>query len=302
MFQNRLQQFKQARLGEILLRKGLITQYQLNQAIEAQRKSPQKLGEVLVATGAISRQQLRGVLREQKVLKWLATAILATGTTASTAPQMLTSTATVNPGTPSSGKQQAIGGGQLADAYGKRPSNQDRLPDFMRVSLTSNPKPTVASPLVGFCHPSNGKGYLSQGNNSITHRGRMAYAYDLAMPIGTPLYAMRDGVVVGVRDRYPDTGGGRSRFSKFNYVMIRHDGDYRSVYMHMQQNFNAVVNLKKGDSVRAGQLIGYSGNSGWSTGPHLHLEVQKPSDTNLFKDTVPFAVSGLCQSPAIASR
>ena len=172
--------------------------------------------------------------------------------------------------------------------------------EFLQIPLTQNANPSKDSPLVGFCHPTDGQGFLSQGNNGRTHRGRTAYAYDLAMPIGTPVYAMRRGRVVGVRDKFPDTGGGRSKFSKFNFVMLRHDGGYRSVYMHLKQRSNAFVRLQEGDWVEAGQLIGYSGNSGFSLGPHLHIEVQQPSSGRSFKDTVPFIVSGLCQSEAIA--
>lgn len=170
-----------------------------------------------------------------------------------------------------------------------------------QVSVPSQPplhtKPTVATPLMGFCHPLKGLGYKSQGNNGTTHQGRGRYAYDLATQMGTPVYAMRSGRVVGFQDRYPDIGGGRERALKFNYISLQHEGDYRSAYVHLQQNFQRTVGLNIGDWVNAGDLIGYSGNSGWSSGPHLHIEVQSPSQSpQRFSQTVPFAIKGYCAS------
>lgn len=303
MFRQQLRRLETVRLGELLIQKGHITAAALDNAIAFQREHGGRLGEILIAQGALSPYKLRQVLAEQKIKRWAATALLALGATAGTAPQLVTQTPEYRP---ISSRQQGIGGGNLSDQSARRP-NRNRSRDVMQIALTSNPKPTSTSPLVGFCHPTAGKGILSQGNNGITHRGRMAYAYDIATPIGTPLYAMRSGKIVGIRDKYPDTGGGRSRMAKFNYIMIEHDGGYRSAYIHMQQDFNEILNLQKGDSVQAGQLIGYTGNSGWSTGPHLHVEVQKPKSGTLiasrgFTKTVPFAVHGRCESPKLAQR
>ena len=312
MFSQKLRRLETVRVGELLVKKGLITPAVLEKAIAAQQGSPKKLGEILIEQGHISAARLKQVLLEQKAKRWAATALLALGATAGAAPQIATQTVEYRP---ISSKQDAIGGAKLsAENSSHRSHNHShnatrslKQPAFMNVALSSNPKPTAHDPLMGFCHPTAGKGYLSQGNNGITHRGRMAFAYDLATPIGTPIYAMRSGTVVGVRDKYPDTGGGRSRMSKFNYIWVEHDSGYRSAYIHLQQDFNLALNLKKGDYVQAGQLIGYTGNSGWSTGPHLHIEVQKPKRTLLassskFSKTVPFAVSGRCQSPALAKR
>jgi murein DD-endopeptidase MepM/ murein hydrolase activator NlpD len=83
--------------------------------------------------------------------------------------------------------------------------------------------------------------------------------------------------------------------------MIEHDGGYRSAYVHLQQGFRSTVQIKAGDRVEQGQLIGYSGNSGWSTGPHLHIELQRPGSPFTFTQTVPFAIAGLCDSSTIAT-
>jgi murein DD-endopeptidase MepM/ murein hydrolase activator NlpD len=84
--------------------------------------------------------------------------------------------------------------------------------------------------------------------------------------------------------------------------MVEHDGGYRSVYVHLQQAFNSMVKIRVGDRVEKGQLIGYSGNSGWSTGPHLHIEIQKPGGGFTFTQTVPFAISGICEPGTVAKK
>jgi murein DD-endopeptidase MepM/ murein hydrolase activator NlpD len=169
-------------------------------------------------------------------------------------------------------------------------------------SLAANLSPTVASPLRGFCHPLNGAGILAQGIRGETHRGRMEYAYDLKTNIGTPVYAMGAGRVISVEDRYPDTGGGAEKMTQFNYVLIEHEGGYRSAYLHLQQGFQGKVQLAANDAIESGQLIGYSGNSGWSSGPHLHVEVQEPGETFTFGQTVPFAIAGTCEPGSIARK
>lgn len=162
-------------------------------------------------------------------------------------------------------------------------------------------EPDVGSAVRQFCHPLGGLGELTQGNGGLTHQGRMYYAYDLASPIGTPVYAMQSGRVIGLYDRYPDTGGGRERSNKFNYVYLEHDDGYRSVYVHLQEEFRKTITLEIGDWVEVGDLIGLSGNSGWSGGPHLHVEVQQPGDSpRRFTTTVPFAIASQCDSGFIA--
>ncbi|MCC3527538.1 MAG: peptidoglycan DD-metalloendopeptidase family protein [Microcoleus sp. PH2017_22_RUC_O_B] len=154
-----------------------------------------------------------------------------------------------------------------------------------------NSNVTEANPLRGFIHPlGNSKIQPSQGNNTGSHVDRAAYSIDFPANIGTPVSAMRQGKVVAVRDIYPDTGGGSDKANAFNYVLIEHDNGYRSAYIHLQQGFNSSVGLKVGDTVKAGQTIGYSGNSGWSTGPHLHVEVHRAAAGGYLGQTVPFVI------------
>jgi murein DD-endopeptidase MepM/ murein hydrolase activator NlpD len=161
------------------------------------------------------------------------------------------------------------------------------------ITTPLNSNPTEANPLRGFIHPlGNSKIQPSQGNSTGSHVDRAAYSIDFPANIGTPVSAMRQGKVVAVRDIYPDTGGGSDKANAFNYVLIEHDNGYRSAYIHLQQGFNSRVGLKVGDTVKAGQTIGYSGNSGWSTGPHLHVEVHRAAAGGYLGQTVPFVIGG----------
>ena len=150
--------------------------------------------------------------------------------------------------------------------------------------------PSARTPLTGFSHPLGGTGYLSQGPGGTTHGGRAHFALDFAVEMGSPVYAMRSGRVIAVEDRYPDNGGGREAIHYTNYVWLEHEGGIRSAYVHLQQGFIRAVGIEAGDRVEAGELIGYSGNSGFSTAPHLHVEVQDPTPRGAFGRTLPFTI------------
>ena len=93
------------------------------------------------------------------------------------------------------------------------------------------------------------------------------YAIDLLMPIGTPLLAISDGLVVAVREPYLDTD---HTVGHENAVLIQHPDATVAVYGHL--TFMGAV-VQQGDTVRRGDLIGDSGDSGNSTRPHTHLAV-----------------------------
>jgi murein DD-endopeptidase MepM/ murein hydrolase activator NlpD len=84
---------------------------------------------------------------------------------------------------------------------------------------------------------------------------------DFGAPRGTPIKAAGDGVV--------EHAGWRGAYGRT--VIIKHDGKYSTLYAHMSRT----ASLKPGQKVRQGQVIGYVGSTGRSTGPHLHYEVRK---------------------------
>ena len=83
---------------------------------------------------------------------------------------------------------------------------------------------------------------------------------DFAAPMGTPIMASGDGVIV--RARWCGGGG--------NCIKIRHNSTYQTIYAHMKSFGRGI---KEGVRVKQGKIIGYVGSTGKSTGPHLHYEV-----------------------------
>lgn len=94
------------------------------------------------------------------------------------------------------------------------------------------------------------------------------FAIDFDVPIGTPVLASRKGRVVDVDQNF--TQSGRDPSLKANHVLILHEDGTLGMYSHFSANRIAVA---IGQWVEAGALIGYSGNTGYSTGPHLHFAV-----------------------------
>jgi murein DD-endopeptidase MepM/ murein hydrolase activator NlpD len=103
------------------------------------------------------------------------------------------------------------------------------------------------------------------------------YAVDFAMPEGTAIVAARDGVVVDVTLNYRAGGFNRSLLDMANTVTIVHDDGTIAEYAHLAPGTPLV---QRGERVRAGSLIAYSGNTGYSSAPHLHFVVSKPGVRN----------------------
>ena len=96
---------------------------------------------------------------------------------------------------------------------------------------------------------------------------------DFAAPTGTPILAAGDGTI--------EQSGLNGFYG--NYVRIRHTKEFSTAYAHMSR-----ITAQEGSRVRQGQVIGYVGNTGRSTGPHLHYEILKKSQrTNPLKVTMP---------------
>lgn len=198
----------------------------------------------------------------------------------------------------SSSTHKNLGGASIPNSETAKEKPSQKIAAH-QTSLSANPD--SGSTVRQFCHPLGGQGIITPGNGGRTHQGRMYYAYDLASPIGTPVYAMQSGRVIGLYDRYPDTGGGPEKSNQFNYVYLEHDDGFRSVYAHLQEGFRNEITLGIGDKVERGDLIGFSGNSGWSGGPHLHVELQQPGESaKRFTTTVPFEIASQCDSGYIA--
>ncbi len=96
-------------------------------------------------------------------------------------------------------------------------------------------------------------------------------ALDFEMPEGTPVCAAREGTVYGYKDD-SDEGGPFSKYQhKANYIIVKHDDGSFGCYWHLKKDG---VLIKNG-AVTKGQLIGYSGATGFTLSPHLHFSVKR---------------------------
>jgi len=122
---------------------------------------------------------------------------------------------------------------------------------------------------------------LTQGaNGRYSHFGvKSRYALDIAMPEGTPIIAARGGVVV----KTENDQSGRGQNPSGNFVRVLHDDGTMGVYLHLKQGS---VSVREGQRVAVGSPLGLSGNTGNSTGPHLHFVIQR--NTGLGLVSIPF--------------
>lgn len=106
--------------------------------------------------------------------------------------------------------------------------------------------------------------YNGKGHNGI----------DLRAPVGTPVKASLSGIVVDTGN----TDSVRGCYSFRKWVLVRHNNGLDTIYAHLSQ-----ISVSAGQSVGTGQVIGYSGKTGYATGPHLHFGVYVSSATQVMK-------------------
>ncbi|MGP0013738.1 MULTISPECIES: peptidoglycan DD-metalloendopeptidase family protein [Pseudomonas] len=125
---------------------------------------------------------------------------------------------------------------------------------------------------------------LTQGpNGQYSHFGaKSRYAMDIAMPVGTPIIAARGGVVIKTEN--DQSGGGKNPSG--NFVRVLHDDGTMGVYLHLKQGS---VSVREGQRVEVGSPLALSGNTGNTTGPHLHFVVQRNTGMGLV--SIPYQFS-----------
>lgn len=128
----------------------------------------------------------------------------------------------------------------------------------------------------------------------VTHGDASSrHAVDFVMPIGTGIYAARGGTVIQIADQYysagldPDTDLARA-----NIVRVLHDDGTMSLYAHL--NWNS-IRVRPGQRIARGEYIADSGNTGFSSGPHLHFVVQRNVGGAI--ESVPVTFAGSAGEP-----
>lgn len=134
----------------------------------------------------------------------------------------------------------------------------EKITDYFQANGESSTKFLMKTPINGARLSSR----FGKRRHPISGYTRLHKGTDFAAPTGTPIYAAGNGVVERA-SRYGGYG---------HYVRIRHQKGFKTAYAHMSRYGRGV---RAGRSVRQGQIIGYVGSTGASTGPHLHYEVYK---------------------------
>ena len=124
--------------------------------------------------------------------------------------------------------------------------------------------------------------------DAITHRDAGSrHAIDIGMPVGTAVHAAREGLVINVAHKFFRGGTTQEVRDEANFVQVLHDDGTTAVYAHLQLN---TVRVRPGQRVSRGEYIANSGNTGFSSGPHLHFVVLR--NAGLKSESVPVTFAG----------
>lgn len=132
--------------------------------------------------------------------------------------------------------------------------------------------------------------------DAVTHKDpASSNAIDIAMPVGTGVHAAREGVVINVAHKFFRHGLENDKRDEANFVQIQHADGTNALYAHLQMD---TVRVKPGQRVLRGEYIANSGNTGYSSGPHLHFVVLR--NTGMRSESVPVSfegAGGVAQTP-----
>lgn len=184
---------------------------------------------------------------------------------------------------------------QLAPVDPTRAWSYELVTEAVPGDPTAEPDDTLYQPPFRFGE----RWYIGQGfGGSASHNlPQSHHAIDLTMPEGTPVLAARGGLVMNTERDFFGSGTDVDRYGlRANNVRILHDDGTMGVYAHLALES---ISVRPGQRVEAGELIGLSGNTGYSTGPHLHFVVQRNDQMELrsvpfrFADDTPVGLSPL---------
>jgi|SRR3989344_1943842 len=118
--------------------------------------------------------------------------------------------------------------------------------------------------------PFHKKDLILAASDPKAHFGHFKDAIDFVLPIDSELLCCADGSIVDVQTKFKSGGNDPKYELKVNYVTIKHKNNEFSQYAHLK--YKGCIK-RIGDKVKKEELIGYSGNTGRSTSPHLHFQV-----------------------------
>ncbi|MFA6354335.1 MAG: peptidoglycan DD-metalloendopeptidase family protein [Candidatus Paceibacterota bacterium] len=160
---------------------------------------------------------------------------------------------------------------ELADLKKKQNEIADQISqieDSLRSKFNTDLLPSKKGGLLAWpvkLKSNGGTGRITQhfGEVSSLYNGKAHNGLDIGTPIGTPVFAADDGRVIA------SDNNDRSSFKKYqygNYILIEHADNFATLYGHLSKRL-----VTAGSNIKRGDLIGYSGNTGYSTGAHLHF-------------------------------
>ncbi|MBP8174517.1 MAG: M23 family metallopeptidase, partial [Aeromonadaceae bacterium] len=114
------------------------------------------------------------------------------------------------------------------------------------------------------------------------------YAIDMPMPEGTPVLAAKAGVVLDMKMYFAGHSNDPADRARTNFIRLLHPDGTMTVYVHLR---TASARVSIGQSVATGEMIAESGNTGYSSGPHLHFAVQRNNGKRLV--AIPFHFNGV---------
>ncbi len=115
-------------------------------------------------------------------------------------------------------------------------------------------------------------------HGAFSHDGFNSYAYDFRMQEGSPISAAAPGRVVRVKQDSLQGGKDPAYIDQGNSIIIDHGNGLFTQYLHLQ---NQSARVREGDLVKGGQIIALSGNTGYSSTPHLHFQMQDATGQSL---------------------
>jgi len=126
---------------------------------------------------------------------------------------------------------------------------------------------------------------VTQGfNGKFSHKGESKYAIDFGCKTNTKIYAARGGIVVNIKNNGTKHGAKKRYLKEANFITIKHNDGTYGKYAHLRYGG---VKVKVGQKVKRGDFLGFSGNTGFTNGPHLHFIVFKAKD---YKSRVPIKI------------